>query len=253
LYVRALDIRAAQRALGRAERAAKSAKIPGFLHEIAATRARLAAPAARALLGGTEHLLRLEEIGALLRRESSLLVDARELAVRAGVTRVPLARRPVLFSLARTLAEAWPNGATRGDLMQRAFSVTRANDSHRARLRVEIARLRRALHSLAEVHATKDGFRLTPLAGSEVVVLARLADDEHAALLALLDDGEAWSSSALAVALGASQRSVQRALLGLEQGGRVRATGQARARRWLHAPSPDFATPMLLPAPLEIA
>jgi len=253
LHVRAVDTRAAQRALGRAERAAKQARIPAFLHEIAATRARLAAPTARLLRGGSERLLRLDQVEALFRRNASLLVDARELSLRAGPARVALARRPVLFALARALAEAWPNGATRGDLIQRAFSVTRANDSHRARLRVEIARLRRALPRLAEVTATSDGFRLNPLAAGEVAVLARLADDEHAALLGLLEDGEAWSSSALGLALGASQRSVQRALLALERGGRVRATGQARAKRWLCAPGPEFATAMLLPPPLEMA
>jgi ParB-like chromosome segregation protein Spo0J len=118
---------------------------------------------------------------------------------------------------------------------------------------VEIARLRQAVRGLAELSATPDGFRLAPLRATEIVVLARLVDDEHAALLALLEDGQAWSSSALAVALGASQRSVQRALLGLESAGKVRAIGRARAKRWLNAPSAEFATPLLLPPTLESA
>jgi hypothetical protein len=253
LHLRALDARATRRALTRAERAAKSAAIPALLREASALRARLAAPLARSLRSGEPQVLKLEQLAALLGQSELLLVDARELAVQAESVRVVLARRPVLFSLARTLAEAWPAGATRSALIQRAFAVTRPNESHRARLRVEIARLRRALRGLAELSATPDGFRLAPLRGREVVVLTRLVEDEHAPVLALLEDGQAWSSSALALALGASQRSVQRALLDLESSGKIRAVGRARAKRWLPAPSHEFTPPLLLPPGLELA
>ncbi len=253
LHLRALETRAARSALVRAERAAQLAQIPAILREVSRAQARLVAPAARELRGAREKPLKPEEIETLLGQKRTLVVDAREFAVRTPGQRVSLARRPVLFALARALAAAWPNAAPRGELIERAFSAARSNETHRARLRVEIARLRRALRELAGVHATADGFQLTPLTASEVVVLARLVDDEHAALLVLLEDGEAWSSSALAVALGASQRSAQRALLVLEEAGKVRATGRARAKRWLCAPSPAFATPLLLPTSLEIA
>jgi DNA-binding transcriptional ArsR family regulator len=252
-HLRALRTEAAYSALGRAERAARAAHIPALLSEIAGARGRLGAPAARALRRAEERVLRPAEIEALLGETRLLLVDARELAVRAPKAQLSLARRPVLFSLLRTLAEAWPNGAPRGALILSAFSVARGNESHRARLRVEIARLRRALRGLAEINATGAGFLLTPLTASEVVVLAPLVDDEHAAVLTLLEDGEAWSSSALSVALDASQRSVQRALLSLEQAGKVRATGRARARRWLLAPNPEFAAALLLPRALGMA
>ena len=43
-------------------------------------------------------------------------------------------------------------------------------------------------------------------------MLAPPVEEQHAAVLAFLADGEAWSSSALAIALGASPRTVQRAL-----------------------------------------
>jgi len=69
-------------------------------------------------------------------------------------------------------------------------------------------------------------------------------------VLAFLADGESWSGSALALALGASQRTVQRALAELEAGGRVRALGHARARRWLAPPLTGFTTILLLPAAL---
>jgi len=251
--VRTLDPRAARAALARAHHAAEAAGSAALRHEVAAAEARLNAPVARLLRAGEAHALRLEELAALPQQRSLLLVDARELSVQSAAARVALGRRPVLFALARALAEAWPAPATRASLIFRAFAVTRASESQRARLRVEIARLRRALRGVAQISATADGFELRPLAAREVAVLSRLFDDEHAAILALLEDGEAWSSSALSVALGVSQRSVQRALLALEPAGKVRATGRARARRWLLAPGPEFATPLLLQSALTSA
>jgi len=251
--VRNLDSRRARAALARAARAAQAAGSAALRHEVAAAAARLDAPVARLLRAGEARALGLDELAALLRQRGLLLVDARELSVRSATARVALGRRPVLFALARTLAEAWPQAATRAALILRAFAVTRANESQRARLRVEIARLRRALRGVAQISATADGFELRPFAASEVAVLSRLLDDEHAAILALLEDGEAWSSSALSVALGVSQRSVQRALLALQQAGKVRASGRARAQRWRLAPGPEFATPLLLQSALTSA
>ena len=123
-------------------------------------------------------------------------------------------------------------------------------NSHRARLRVEIGRLRAALRSLASVSATTQGFALAPRHADEVVVLAPPVEDQHAAVIAFLADGELWSSSALALALGASARTVQRALDLLATAGKVQAIGRARARRWMAAPVPGFTTTLLLPGPL---
>ena len=77
-------------------------------------------------------------------------------------------------------------------------------------------------------------------------------DEQHAAVLACLADGESWSSSALALALGTSQRTVQRALDALAAAGKVQAIGRGRARRWMTPPVPGFTTTLLLPAPLPV-
>jgi DNA-binding transcriptional ArsR family regulator len=152
--------------------------------------------------------------------------------------------------LARALGEAWPQDVTRDVLVARAFGARHADESHRARLRVEVGRLRAALRTIADVRATKRGFVLMPHRSRDVVVLARPSEDEHAAVLALLADGESWSSSALALALGTSQRSAQRALESLAAAGKVQSYGRGRARRWTTPPVPGFATILLLPAPL---
>jgi DNA-binding transcriptional ArsR family regulator len=91
---------------------------------------------------------------------------------------------------------------------------------------------------------------LSPRRARAVVVLARPVEEEHADVLAFLADGESWSSSALALALGASQRTVQRALDSLAAAGKVQSFGQARARRWITPPVPGFTTILLLPAAL---
>src|SRR5262249_20699970 len=162
----------------------------------------------------------------------ALVIDACRHLVRARNRLVPLARRPVLFALARTLGEAWPGDAPRDVLLTRAFGARHADESHRARLRVEIGRLRRLLLPVAHVAATKQGFTLSPRGARHVVVLARPVDERHAAVLALLADGESWSGSALALALGGSQRTVQRALKELGAAGKVQALGSGRAQRW---------------------
>ena len=105
---------------------------------------------------------------------------------------------------------------------------------------------------LAGIRATPRGFALAPRRAREVVVLAPPVDGERAAVLAFLADGESWSSSALALALGASQRTVQRALDSLAAESKVQSFGRARARRWMAPPLPGFTTTLLLPAPLPI-
>ena len=140
----------------------------------------------------------------------------------------------------------------RDTLVARAFGSKLTDESHRARLRVEVGRLRAVLRTLADVRATKRGFALAPRRAREVVVLARPVDEEHAAVLAFLADGESWSSSALALALGTSQRTVQRALDALAAAGKVQSFGRGRARRWMTPPVPGFTTTLLLPAPLPI-
>jgi len=203
------------------------------------------------MASGEERLLRLEEVEALL-ASPMVVVDACRHVVRADSTVVSLARRPVLFALARALGEAWPGDTPRDTLVARAFGSQLADEPHRARLRVEVGRLRRVLRRVAVVSATKRGFALAPRRAREVVVLAPPVDEEHAEVLAFLADGESWSTSALALALGASQRTVQRALHSLAAAGKVQWFGRGRARRWMTPPVPGFATTLLLPAPLLI-
>jgi hypothetical protein len=249
IALRRLHTRAARAALDRAMHAARAAGIPALLAEVDSARAVLDAPAARRITRGTERLLRLDEVEALL-ASRTLVVDACRNAVRVSDTVVSLARRPLLFALARVLAEAWPGDVARDALIARAFRMKVADESHRARLRVELGRLRAMIRPIAGVSATPRGFAMQPRGVDEVVVLAQPVDEAHAAVLALLADGESWSSSALALALGESQRNVQRALGVLAAAGRVQAFGQGRARRWMTPPAVGFTTTLLLPLPL---
>jgi hypothetical protein len=249
IAMRRLRAAPARAALARAERAAGEARIPALTAEVAAALLVLNTPAARLIAKGRERLLLLEEVEATL-ASNALVVDACRHAVRDPRTVISLARRPVLFALACALGEAWPGDVARDTLVARAFGARHADESHRARLRVEIGRLRTMLRTLADVTATKRGFLLAPRGGGEVVVLARPVDEEHAAVLAFLADGESWSSSALALALGTSQRTVQRAVDSLAAAGKVQSFGRGRARRWMTPPMPGFTTTLLLPAPL---
>jgi hypothetical protein len=249
IAMRRIRTKTAREALARAERAARASGISALMAEVEKATLVLDTPAARLIARGEERLLLLEDVEALL-ASKALVVDACRYVVRGEGTVVSLAGRPVLFALARALAEAWPEDASRGALLARAFRARHVDESHRARLRVEIGRLRKAVRPLADVTATKDGFALMPRRAREVVVLARPVEEEHGAVLAFLADGESWSSSALALALGASQRTVQRALDELGASGKVQSFGQARARRWMTPPLPGFTTTLLLPAPL---
>jgi hypothetical protein len=249
IAMRRLRTKTARAALARAEYAAGQARIPALTAEVESASVMLNTPLARLIARGDERPLLLEDVEALL-ASKALVVDACRHVVRDTGTVVSLARRPVLFALARALGEAWPADAPRAALIARAFRGKHADESHRARLRVEVGRLRTLLGTLAGVSATKRGFALVPRRGCEVVVLARPVEEEHAAVLAFLADGESWSSSALALALSASQRTVQRALEELSAQGKVQSFGHGRARRWMTPPVPGFATTLLLPAPL---
>ena len=251
IAMRRVQTKSARTALARAEVAARQAGIPALTAEVESASRVLNTPAARLLANGEDRLLLLEEVEALL-ASKALVVDACRHVVRDAHAIVPLAKRPVLFALARALGEAWPGDAPRDLLLARAFGAKFTDESHRARLRVEVGRLRRALRTLADISATKRGFAFSPRSAREVVVLAQPVEDEHATVLAFLADGESWSSSALALALGSSQRTVQRALDSLAAGGKVQSFGRGRARRWMTPLLPGFTTTLLLPAPLPI-
>lgn len=249
IAMRRIRAKEARRALVRAASAAHLARIPALTAEVDTASVILNKPAARLFANGKERILTLEEVESLL-ASKVLVVDACRHIVRDGVTIVSIATRPVLFALARTLGEAWPEDAPRDLLLARAFGAKLIDESHRMRLRVEVGRLRRTLRGMVDLKATKRGFTFAPRRVREIVVLTPPADGERGAVLAFLADGESWSSSALALALGISQRTVQRALDSLAAEGKVRPLGRARARRWMSAQFPGFTTTLLLPGPL---
>lgn len=251
LAMQRLRIAAAKEAFTRAREAARRTGIPALEAEVAAAVRRLETPAARHIGRGGERLNLLEEVEALL-GSGEVVVDACRMFVRRGKVAVPLATRPVLFTIVRALAEAWPGDVERSVLIRAAFESKVEDESNRVRLRVEVGRLRKLLKSLAEVRATPRGFALEPCRGGEVHVLAWPVEEKHGAVLAFLADGEAWSSSALALALGTSQRTVQRALDALAAEGKVRWFGHGRARRWTSVSVPGFTTTMLLPSVLAM-
>jgi hypothetical protein len=252
LALRMMRIGEGRAALARAVEAAARSGVPALRAEAEEALSSLDRPAARQLSPGRERMLRLEEAGSLL-ASGALVVDACRRGVRCGSAWISLARRSVLLTLARSLAQAWPGEVSRDQLIERAFNARRQNETHRARLRVEIGRLRKLIKEVAGIEATERGFALAPRMGAHVAVLAPPIEGEQGAVVALLSDGAAWSTSALALALGASQRTAQRALLELEAQGRARSIGKGRARRWLAPPLAGFATNLLLPPPLPAA
>jgi hypothetical protein len=249
IAMRRLQAKSARTALARAAHAARLAGIPALTMEVESASMMLNAPVARLVAKGEERALLLDDVEAL-QTSKALVIDACRHVVHDPRTTLALARRPVLFALLRALGEAWPGDVSRELLVARAFRAKHADESHRARLRVEIGRLRTMLGALAGVGATARGFALTPGRTREVVVLARPVEEPHAAVLGLLADGEAWASSALALALGASQRNVQRALDRLAATGKAQSFGHGRARRWMMPAVPGFTTTLLLPVPL---
>lgn len=251
LSLRQLRIGDAREALARAQEAADRARVPVLHAEVREARTACDRPAARKFHRGEEQPLRLDEVAALLASDV-LVVDACRRGLASGNTWLPLTRRPILFALLRALAAAWPNDVDRSALIACAFRTRHVDESHRARLRVEIGRLRALIAPLARIEATERGFQLEPAGQCSVVLLAPPVDGEEGALIALLSDGAPWSTSALALALGASQRTVQRALAELEAAGQVRSIGRARAQRWLAPPLTEFTTILLLPVALSI-
>jgi hypothetical protein len=249
IAMRHLHSHAARAALARAELAAQLAGIPALTAEVESAASILNSPAAHQIVGGEERPLLLDEVESLL-ASTSLVVDACRYVVRGAGMSVSLSKRPILFTLVRTLAEAWPGDVPRESLIARAFRLKLSDESHRARLRVEIGRLRATLKPLATVTATRRGFALVAQVSPDVVLLTPPVEEKYAAVFALLGDGESWSSSALAIALDTSQRTVQRALDTLAAAGKVQSFGQGRARRWMTPPVPGFATTLLLPVPL---
>jgi hypothetical protein len=247
IAIRRIEAAPARAALDRAATAAEQAGIPGLTAEVERAADNLAAPAARLRTSQGETQVDLAGVEDLL-ASSTLVVDACRNVVRTGATAIPLSNRPILFALARTLAEAWPRDVTRLALLQRAFRAREADESHRARLRVEIGRLRVELDPLAGISATEDGFVLQPRGNRPVAILMPPQEEAHADILALLADGEAWSSSALALALDVSPRTVQRALETLAAAGKADSLGRGRACRWMARQVPGFPTSLLLPA-----
>lgn len=247
LAIRRVKTGPAKAALERAMRIAEATGIHPLVAEVDASIRAFETPAARCLAEGEERLLRLDEVEALL-ASNAVVVDACRNVVRAGAEAVSLASRPVLLTLVRALAEAWPADLPRETLIRRAFRAGDADESHRARLRVEIARLREALEPLAAISATRQGFVFQPHAERGVAVLAPPAEDDHADVLALLADGQAWSSSGLALALNVSARTMQRALEELALAGKAESFGRGRACRWIASRVPGFPTSLLLPS-----
>ncbi|HWG32791.1 MAG TPA: hypothetical protein VN650_01390 [Gemmatimonadaceae bacterium] len=249
IAVRRVRAAVARAALVRAESAARQAHIPALTAEVESAWLALTMPAARLISSGEERLMLLAEVEVLLASDA-VVIDAFRGAIRDAQTAISLTSRPVLFELARAMGEAWPGDVPRDVLLARAFGARFIDASHRARLRVEITRLRKVLGAMASVSATKRGFALAPVRARKIIVLARPVEDKHGAVLAFLSDGEAWSSSALALALDASQRTIQRAIDSLAAAGKVQSFGRGRARRWMTTPVPGFTTTLLLPAPL---
>lgn len=240
----------AREAIAAARSAAQAARIPGLVAEVDAASVFLETQSARLITRDGERRLSMDDVENLLAENHLLIIDACRNGVRSAGSMVSLATRPVLFALLRTLAESWPRQASREVLLARAFGARFSDESHRARLRVEIARLRALLGSIAAIEATRLGFALVPPQGIEVAVLALPAEERHPALLALLADGEAWSSSSLATVLDVSARTVQRNLEELAASGKVQSFGRGPAQRWITPPLPGFPTLLLLPGPL---
>ncbi|HVB56543.1 MAG TPA: hypothetical protein VNE63_08950 [Candidatus Acidoferrales bacterium] len=249
IAIRRVRATLAEAALARAQKAALAAGISALAAEIEAAAVGLKSPAARLISRGSDQPLALVEVENLFASDLVIVDACRHLICHKHMA-IPLASRPVLFTLVRALAEAWPGDVTRSALVAHAFRGRQADESYRARLRVEIGRLRRTLRSVAVIHATQDGFALVTRRNKNVVVLAQPFEGDNAALLALLSDGESWSSSALGLALGASQRTIQRGLDSLWEAGKVQSFGRGPARRWTAPPLPGITTTLLLPVSL---
>lgn len=251
IAIRRIRAEPAREALYRAQRTAAAFGNAALKAEVDRAIRAFEVPAARLVSRNAERLLRLDEVEAFI-ASRMLVIDVCRKVVRADEAIVFLASRPILFALLRVLGEAWPQDTTREELLVRAFRAREADESHRVRLRVEIGRLREAIKPLADICATKQGFILEPHDTRAVAVLEPLVEDELGTVLAILADGEAWSSSALALALDVSPRTVQRALDTLAENDKVEWFGQGRARRWIARSVPGFPTSVVLP-PISVS
>lgn len=249
IAIRRLDTEAARSSITRARKAASDAEIASLAAEVDDIDRILEQPVARMSGQRGDRNLLLEEVEALL-VSNDFILDCCRSTVRSGGRAIGLGSRPVLLALLRSLSEAWPEEVSRDRLVKHAFRAKEADESHRARLRVEMGRLRHALDGAAEIKATKYGFKLIVPGSTEVFLLLPPVERRHAEILALLADGEAWSSSAVALSLGVSSRSIQRALEQLAADGQVQPRGHGPARRWMMPPIPGFPTTLLLPGVL---
>lgn len=247
IAIRRLRIQEARAAIARAQDAIRLTPIPSLDVEISKASRILQTPAARVISSEGDQQLLLEDVEVML-ASSAIVVDVCRYVIRQESLVISLASRPILFNLLQALGEAWPQDLSRDQLIKIAFRQKRVDESLRARLRVEIGRLRAEISPLAEIKATTQGFMLVPRA-QKLVVLQQPIQEKYSAIVAILADGEAWSSSALALVLGISQRSVQRALDSLARSEKVQSFGRGQARRWITAPLPGITTILLLPGP----
>jgi hypothetical protein len=238
LAIRRQDATAAASALREAGRSSHAV----LARAAAALHAELAQPIARLHEGGNVRAIDLHGVQAALIGDG-FVVDACRRCVRAGRAAIPLARRPMLFELLLALALAWPAAVARDDLARRAFEVRQPNESHRVRLRVELARVRQLLSGIARVEATRTGYVLA--SPRPVAVVLPPSDDDHARISLLLADGAAWTAQALAEHAGVSKRTALRALAELVEAGRAARIGRGRETRYTGA-SGRIASRLLL-------
>jgi len=235
-------------ALASASAAADRAAIPALVSEVARIRDHYEGPTAVITSRGKARTASFCEVCAL-GRSADVVIDGGGREVRSSGDCISFARRPVLFELLRILAEAWPEAVSRDLLIKRAFGARRLNESHRIRLRVEVGRLRKFVRRRLAVIAKEPGYAL--FANHEVALVMPLEESPASRVLSLMHGGEPWSASSLALALGVSERTVQRSLGELQSAGKVGATGNGRGRRWvrLFEIPTDLLLPRSSPAP----
>lgn len=223
--VRARAPSRAEALLDELERVVRDAPHELLQRVAAALRLALHEKVARLSVRGQDQEVSLFEIERAAAGEQ-LLVDTCSSALVAGRARLSFAARPILFALLTALARSWPAVCARDALMREALGARKPNDSHRARLRVELGRLRKALEGIAEPRARDGGYVL--LSERPVVLLGPRTNDDAARVSILLADGAAWSARAVAEHLGVSLRTAQRALTTLVEAGRALRYGVGR-------------------------
>lgn len=244
--IRRIAARKAERLVALAAQHAAQSGISALEREIEQTRRVLKAPAGRVLSETGGQSLLLSDVERLLELPG-LLVDACRRQLTFQRQTIGLSKRPVLFALIERLASEPRLEASREQLVRYAFESKACNESHRARLRVEIGRLRALLRGVAGITATRAGYQLLPHRSAAVRLLLPPLTGPHADVLALLSDGQAWSTASIALALGKSQRSVQRACRALRSEAALVALGRGPYQRWLSASLQPIAPALLLP------